>query len=174
MARSIPSNQEAEQSLLSSMFISHNALEKATDTLTEEDFYFDNNRVLFSVLDKLNKKNIPIDMTSVVTELKDSNKLNIEKENSRLQDEKNTKEAKELVEKLKKITITFTAKAGNGDKMFGSISSKQIKEELDKIGYHFDKKQISCELINSFGFHNVEINLYKNINGIIKVEVRKG
>ena len=76
MARSIPSNQEAEQSLLSSMFISKTALEKATDTLSEEDFYYDNNRVLFSVLDNLNKKNVPIDMTSVVTELKNNNKLN--------------------------------------------------------------------------------------------------
>ena len=74
--RSIPSNIEAEQSLLSSMFISKFALEKATDTLTEEDFYYDNNRVLFNLLDSLNKKNIPIDMTSVVTELKNTNKLN--------------------------------------------------------------------------------------------------
>lgn len=102
------------------------------------------------------------------------NKLNIEKENNRLLDEKNTKEALELSKKLEKVVITFKAKAGAGDKMFGSISSKQIKEELDKLGYHFDKKQISSEVINSFGFHNVEINLYKNITGIIKVEVRKG
>ena len=102
------------------------------------------------------------------------NKLNIEKENNRKLDEKNTKEAQELALKLKKLTITFTAKAGKEDKMFGSISSKQIKEELDKIGYHFDKKQISSETINSFGFHNVDINIYKNIIGTIRVEVRKG
>ena len=76
MARSIPSNQEAEQSLLSSMFISKYALERAIDTLSEEDFYYDNNRVLFSILSSLNKKNVPIDMTSVVTELKNNNKLN--------------------------------------------------------------------------------------------------
>ena len=102
------------------------------------------------------------------------NKLNIEKENDRLLDEKNTKEAHELVKKLEKVVITFTAKAGSGDKMFGSISSKQIKEELDKIGYHFDKKQITSETINSFGFYNVEINLYKNIVGRIRIDVRKG
>ena len=102
------------------------------------------------------------------------NKLNIEKENNRLQDEKNTKEAKELAEKLNKLTITFTAKAGKEDRMFGSISNKQIKEELDKLGYKFDKKQISSETINSFGYHNVDINIYKNIVGTIKVEVRKG
>lgn len=102
------------------------------------------------------------------------NKLNIEKENSRLLDEKKTIEAKELAKKLEKVVIVFTAKAGKEDKMFGSISSKQIKEELDKLGYQFDKKQISNETINSFGFHNVDINIYKNIIGKIRVEVRKG
>ena len=102
------------------------------------------------------------------------NKLNIEKENNRLLDEKNTLEAKELAKKLEKVVVTFTAKAGKEDRMFGSISSKQIKEELDKKGYHFDKKQITSETINSFGFHNVDINLYKNIVGTIRVEVRKG
>ena len=102
------------------------------------------------------------------------NKLNIEKENNRLLDEKLSKDANDLAKKLEKVTITFTAKAGKEDKMFGSISSKQIKEELDKKGYNFDKKQICSETINSFGFHNVEISLYKNIKGTIKVEVRKG
>ena len=102
------------------------------------------------------------------------NKLNIEKENDRLLDEKNINEARELAKKLEKVVITFTAKAGSGDKMFGSISNKQIKEELDKIGYHFDKKQIASETINSFGFHNVDINLYKNIVARIRIDVRKG
>lgn len=102
------------------------------------------------------------------------NKLNIEKENNRLLDEKNTQKAKEVAQKLGNVTITFTAKAGKEDKMFGSISSKHIKEELDKLGYHFDKKQIVNETINTFGFHNVDINIYKNIIGKIRVEVRKG
>ena len=57
MERSIPNNKEAEQSLLSSMFMSKYALEKATDTLSSEDFYYDNNQVIFNVLDSLNKKN---------------------------------------------------------------------------------------------------------------------
>ena len=101
------------------------------------------------------------------------NKLNIEKENNRKLDEKLTIEAKETAKKLENIVVTFFAKAGKEDRMFGSISSKQIKEELEKLGYSFDKKQISMETINSFGFHNVEINLYKNIVGKIRVEVRK-
>ena len=102
------------------------------------------------------------------------NKLNIEKENNRILDEKLTKEACELSKKLEKVTIAFKAKAGASDKMFGSISSKQIKEELDKLGYHFDKKQISSETINTFGYHYVDINIYKNIIGKIRVEVRNG
>lgn len=76
MARSIPNNQEAEQSLLSSMFISKYALDKACDTLVEDDFYYDNNRVIFNTLVDLSSRNIPIDMTSLVTELKNNNKLN--------------------------------------------------------------------------------------------------
>lgn len=76
MARSIPNNKEAEQSLLSSMFISRFALERAVDLLNEDDFYYDNNRIIFNVLESLNKKNTPIDMTSVITELKNNNKLN--------------------------------------------------------------------------------------------------
>ncbi len=76
MARSIPNNQEAEQSLLSSMFLSKYALDKAIDLLSVDDFYYDNNRVIFSALVGLNSKNSPIDMTSIITELKNSDKLN--------------------------------------------------------------------------------------------------
>lgn len=102
------------------------------------------------------------------------NKLKKENDENKRLDEESTKKAQELVKKLAKVTLKFTAKAGKMDKMFGSISSKQIKEELDKIGYNFDKKQIMMEPINSFGYHDVNINLYKNIMGKIRVEVTKG
>ena len=102
------------------------------------------------------------------------NKLNKEKAENKRLDEENIKKANEMAKKLEKIVLKFNAKAGKTDKMFGSISSKQIKEELDKKGYSFDRKQIVSETINTFGFHNVDINLYKNIVGTIRVEVRKG
>ncbi len=102
------------------------------------------------------------------------NKLQKEKDENKRLDEENTKKAHEMVKKLEKITLKFTAKAGKMDKMFGSISSKQIKEELDKLGYNFDKKQIIMEPINCFGYHDIMINLYKNISGKIRVEVTKG
>ena len=74
--RSVPNNQEAEKSLLSSMFISKYALDKANDTLTEDSFYYDNNRIIFHTLVHLADTNQPIDMTSVISELKNNNKLN--------------------------------------------------------------------------------------------------
>ena len=101
------------------------------------------------------------------------NKLNKEIENNKVLDEKNTKEAKEYAKKLEKVTLTFHAKAGKMDKMFGSISTKQIKEELDKLGFSIDKKQIEMETINTFGYHDVMINLYKDVIGKIKVLVNK-
>ena len=74
--RSVPNNQEAEKSLLSSMFLSKYALDKANDTLSEESFYYDNNRIIFNTLVHLADTNQPIDMTSVISELKNNNKLN--------------------------------------------------------------------------------------------------
>lgn len=101
------------------------------------------------------------------------NKLNTQVEEEKNLDIENTKKAKELAQKLENIVLKFDAKAGKMDKMFGSISSKQIKDELNKIGYNFDKKQIIMEPINGFGFHDININLYKNIMGKIRVEVTK-
>ena len=62
-------------------------------------------------------------------------------------------------------------KEKNG-RMFGSISSKQIKDELDKLGYKVDKKQIMTENINTLGIHLVEIVLYKEIKATIKVHTK--
>ncbi len=57
--------------------------------------------------------------------------------------------------------------------MFGSISVKQIKEKLDKK-YKIDKKQIIIENpIHSLGFHNVTIELYKDIKANLRIEVIK-
>ena len=76
MARSLPNNQEAEQALLSTMFLSKYALDKAVDTLQEDDFFYNNNKIIFNTLVDLSKKNVPIDMPSVVTEIKNNDKLN--------------------------------------------------------------------------------------------------
>ncbi len=96
------------------------------------------------------------------------NKLNQEKEYDKKIDSINRKDALELKKKIENITINFKVKTSNS-KMFGSISTKQIKEELNKLGYKIDKKQIENQLINTLGTHVIKIILYKDIVCNLKV-----
>lgn len=90
------------------------------------------------------------------------------------QDELYRKEALELKEKLEKLSISFKVKTGEGDRVFGSVSPKQIKEELQNKGYKIDKKLIEINNnLSSLGFHNVKVNLYKDIYAILKVQLVK-
>lgn len=81
-------------------------------------------------------------------------------------------EATKIKEKLEKENITFIVKVGDQNKMFGSISSKQIHEELEKKGYTVDKKKINLkEPLQTLGSHKVLVELYKNINAKINIEL---
>ena len=84
------------------------------------------------------------------------------------------KDMQELKKKLEKEKITFKAKTGKQDMMFGSISVKQIKKELDNLGYNIDKTKIILDnQITSLGFHEVKIKLHKKVEAIIKIQVTK-
>ena len=95
-------------------------------------------------------------------------KLNESIKESNLKDEQNSNVALKLKKELENVTIDIPVKEKNG-RMFGSVSTKTIKEELDKLGYKFDKKQIETESINTLGMHLVIINLYKDIKGTVKI-----
>ena len=73
--KEIPSNLIAEQSVLGYMFLSTYALQKACDELQPESFYYDNNKKIFAVFQELHSKGIPLDATTVTTELKNKNIL---------------------------------------------------------------------------------------------------
>ncbi len=101
-------------------------------------------------------------------------KYNRECEEQRQNDAKSREEAKKMKEKLEKIELDFTVKTGKDDRVFGSISPKQIKDELENKGYNVDKKQIEFDhTISSLGYHDVKINLYKDIFAKIKVKLQK-
>ena len=70
MLRSVPNSREAEQAVLSSMFLSRNAQDIAFETIDESAFYYDNNKKIFIALKSLYDSNIPIDMTTITNELK--------------------------------------------------------------------------------------------------------
>lgn len=84
------------------------------------------------------------------------------------------KKASELKEKLEKTTLEFTLKVGKDDKVFGSITAKQIKEELSKQGYDVEKNKIVIDNpMNSLGYHEVNINLHKKVIAKVKVHISK-
>ena len=104
-----------------------------------------------------------------------SNKrLNNEIETRKIQNENDIKEANKLKEKLKKEKISFKVKTGAQDRVFGSISTKQIKEELDKLGYKIDKKKILMDTpVASIGHHFVKIELHKEVIAELEVILNK-
>lgn len=84
------------------------------------------------------------------------------------------KDMKVLKSKLEKLTLTFKAQTGTKDMMFGTISTKQIKKELENLGYKIDKTKIKLDHpITSLGIHNVLIELHKEVIATIKVRVVK-
>ena len=73
-----------------------------------------------------------------------------------------------------KINIVFKLKTGKQNQVFGSISTKQISEELSKHGLKIDKKKIKLSSpITSLGFHIINIELRKDVVAQIKVQVIK-
>ena len=94
--------------------------------------------------------------------------------NDQIMEEKNIKEAEKLKEKIEKETIVFKVQTGKNDKVFGSISSKQISERLEQLGYHIDKRKIVLkESLVNVGIFYVDIQLYKKIVGKLRVQLVK-
>ena len=84
------------------------------------------------------------------------------------------KKCEQIKAKLEKLTITFKVKTGEQDRVFGSISAKQIVEELKVKGYEIDKTQIKINgTISCLGFHNVDIILHKKVIAKLKIELKK-
>ena len=94
-----------------------------------------------------------------------NNKLKSELKNRQDEEDKLVGELEVLKKKLEKERISFTVKSGKDGKIFGSISSKQISEELRKKGYNIDKKTIVMDhVIDTLGTHKVIINAHKKVN----------
>ena len=94
--------------------------------------------------------------------------------NKKAMDDMNRELAQKEKGKIEKITLSFPVKTGEQDSVFGRISVKQIISELKNKGFDIDKKSIKIiSPINSLGFHNVEIELYKDVVATLKVELQK-
>ena len=82
-------------------------------------------------------------------------------------------EARAAADKLKDIVLEFSAKGSGDGRMFGTISTKQIEQELkEKHNIEIDKRKfVSKEPVDHFGYSKLTIELYKGITGTITVHV---
>ena len=100
-------------------------------------------------------------------------KLQAQKNSEQFKKDTEKEDAKKIAEKLTKITVRVQVKAGENGKIFGGVSAKDISEELEKQHkIKINKKKIVLnETIKTLGVHSVEVKLYENVVGTIKVNV---
>ena len=85
-------------------------------------------------------------------------------------------EAEDLAGKLKEITVTITNKAGEGGKLFGAVTNKEIAERLEKdFGYKVDKRKIElAENIKTLGTYRPNVKLHNQVSVELTVKVIEG
>lgn len=87
--------------------------------------------------------------------------------------ERDLEEAKELAKMMEKIMLKFKVKAGEGGRLFGSVTAKDIAEKLEKEHkIEVDKKKVLLDdAIKTAGITQVEVKLYEGVTTKIKVEI---
>lgn len=86
--------------------------------------------------------------------------------------EKLKKEAEEMAEKLKDVSLTIATKVSSTGTIFGSVGNIQIAAELEKLGHTIDRKQIYIkENVKEVGKYTAQINLHKEVSVEIPFEV---
>src|SRR5699024_5451838 len=82
-------------------------------------------------------------------------------------------EAEQLKAAIEKVTVEIKTKAGEGGRLFGSITSKQIADELKKThNYKVDRRKIELdEPIRSLGHRKVPVKIHAEVDGTINVHV---
>ena len=100
--------------------------------------------------------------------------LSNELDKRKQEEEELVKKMQEMRDKIIRENINFKVKTGAMDKVFGNVSSKQIAEYLNKMGYKVDKKQIQIDApLDTLGVHNVTVELHKKVRFNIRVNLVK-
>ena len=93
---------------------------------------------------------------------------------ARRKDARMLKESKSLAEGLEKISCEIRVKAGENEKLFGSVTAKDIADSLKAQGVEVDKKDVLLEEpIKELGRYTVEVRLHPEVTGKVKVWVVK-
>ncbi len=78
----------------------------------------------------------------------------------------------DFAEQISRLTISIEAKAGEEDKLFGSVTGKDIAEAIAKQGIEIDKRKIQLEEpIKRLGSYDVAVKVHHDVTASVKVEV---
>ncbi|TQS76321.1 50S ribosomal protein L9 [Ornithinibacillus gellani] len=99
--------------------------------------------------------------------------LENQKKKDEQQEQREKEEAMNLKDKLAELSVEIKAKAGEGGRLFGSITSKQIAEELKKQHkIKVDRRKIELDQpIRALGYTVVPVKLHPEVSGSVKVHV---
>lgn len=83
-------------------------------------------------------------------------------------------EKAQVIEQIKKVTVVFKMTAGEKDKLFGSVTTKDIADELNKKGFSVEKKDVVIEeAIKVLGQHQAKISFGDGLDATIAVSVER-
>lgn len=86
---------------------------------------------------------------------------------------KQKSEAIELAEKLSAVKLTISRPVGEGDRLYGSVTSRDVEEALASLGHTVDKRRISMDPLKALGTYPVNIRLATQVTATIEVTVAK-
>jgi large subunit ribosomal protein L9 len=104
------------------------------------------------------------------------NRKRIAMEKARLEaaEAERIKAAQSLAERLETVQLTFSARVGEEEKLFGSVTTADIAHQLEAQGFDIEKKQIDLhEPIKSLGVYKIPVRLHAEVKPEIKVWVIK-
>lgn len=113
-----------------------------------------------------NKLAVPVSKKSIEV-------LETQQENKRIDEANKRAQAQEVAEKLKDIIVEFSLSVGKDSRTFGSISYKQVEEELlGKYQIKIDKRKfLDNQKLDAIGYHTLKIELYKGVIGEVRVHI---
>lgn len=80
-------------------------------------------------------------------------------------------EANDLATKLGAVKITITKPAGEGDKLYGSVTAKDIEEALAAQGFAIDRRRIVTDAIKAVGTYQIPVRLATNVSANVELTV---
>ena len=82
-------------------------------------------------------------------------------------------EAEAMAVKIAKLRLVYTRRAGEENKLFGSVTASEIGRSVIEKGFEIDKRKILLDMpIKQLGEHEVKIKLHPEVTGTIQVEIR--